>query len=204
MRKPNREMKILKAPLLSKLSFFSLTENVACLVIMLIFTSATAQTNYVSSEIERDAERSRVVMEDMNGDDRLDLITSRWQRNVGRELLIYFQLEDGRYSPTPKPIEIKTEIIAIGFADLRDDPGKELVLFANNGVFSLSTFVEGYAGNLKPLFEWKLIADVPNPDSVQFFMTVFTWGFTWTHEKKIILFTCTGNIVIFCIFFLNA
>ena len=173
MRKPTREMKISKAPLLSKPSFSSLTENIACLVFASLFIpSTTAQTNYVSSEIERDTARSRVVMEDMNGDDRLDLITSRWQRNVGRELLIYFQLEDGRYSPTPKPIEIKTEIIAIGFADLRDDPGKELVLFTNNGVFSLSTAVEGYAGNLKPLFEWKLIADVPDPNSVQFFMNI--------------------------------
>ncbi len=139
---------------------------------LLVMSATSAQTNYVSSEIMLDTTEARVIMEDMNGDDRLDMVTSRWQKNLGRELLIYFQLEDGRYSPTPKSIEIKTEIIAVGFADLRDDPGKELILFANQGVFSLSTAVDGYAGNLKPLLEWKLVADVPDSDSIQYFMNI--------------------------------
>ena len=131
-----------------------------------------AQSNYVASEIDSSNLFGQVVLEDLNGDGLDDLVESRWRRGVGRELLIYHQSADGRFAPTPQLVEIKTEIIAVGFADLRPDPGKELLLFANNGVFSLSTAIDGYAGNLKPLFEWKLIADIPDPDQVQFFRGV--------------------------------
>jgi hypothetical protein len=131
-----------------------------------------SQTNYVDSEIESDGPFSRLYTEDLNGDGRLDLVGSRWRRGVGRELLIYQQSEDGRFPPRPRLVEIKTEIIAVGFADLRPEPGKELVLFANNGVFSLSTAIEGYAGNLTPLFQWPLVADIPEPEQVQFFQGI--------------------------------
>lgn len=141
----------------------------AGLLATLPLTSLRAQNNYVESVIERNGPYGRILLEDLNGDGLADLVDYRWRRGTGRELLIYPQAPDGRFAPTPQLVEIKTEIIAVGFADLRPQPGKELILFANNGVFSLSTAIEGYAGNLKPLFEWKLIADVPDPDQVQFF-----------------------------------
>ena len=131
---------------------------------------ALAQGNYVSTEIgwdDRDFDTTW-VLEDLNGDGALDLILPHWDRNLGRELRVYHQLPDGRFSSTPQRIEIKTEIIAVGFADLRPDPGKELVLFAGPGVFSLSSAIEGYNGNLKPLVQWQLAADVPEFDSVEF------------------------------------
>ena len=139
------------------------------LLALLPVTGLLAQINYVDSLIERNGPFGRILLEDLNGDGLMDLVDYRWRRGIGRELLIYHQTSDGRFSPTPRFVEIKTEIIAVGFADLRPEPGKELVLFANNGVFSLSTAIEGYAGNLRPLFEWKLIADIPDPDQVQFF-----------------------------------
>ncbi len=127
-----------------------------------------AQVSYVSSEIGSERPFGRLDSADLNGDGRLDLVDYRWRRGIGRELLIYYQSEDGRFPPNPALVEIKTEIVAVGFADLRPDPGKELVLFANNGLFSLSATIEGYAGNLAPLAQWKLVADVPEPDQVQF------------------------------------
>ena len=148
----------------------SIRARVFSALIAFSFASSTAaQINFVASVVEREIEFGRVISEDLNGDGLLDLIDTRWRRGIGRELLIYQQERSGRYSSTPQVVEIKTEIIAVGFADLRPEPGKELVLLANNGVFSLSTALEGYTGNLKPLFEWQLIADVPDPDRVQFF-----------------------------------
>ena len=97
------------------------------------------------------------------------MIFSNYQTGIGRELHIHHQQLDGSFSPTPQRIEIKTEIIAVGFADLRPDPGKELVLVSNSGVFSLSTAQEGYAGNIRQLFEWDLIATIPDLEQVQFF-----------------------------------
>jgi len=108
------------------------------------------------------------MLQDMNGDGDKDIVVSHFDQDLGRELHIYHQQQDGGFSANPQRVEIKTEIIAVGFADLREDPGEELVLFANNGVFSLSTASAGYAGNLKLLAQWNLIAAIPNQEQVLF------------------------------------
>jgi|TARA_B100002003_G_scaffold251873_1_gene298372 hypothetical protein len=132
-------------------------------------STAMAQTNYLAFELVQENNFRRLNTEDLNGDGTLDLIVQHFQEDIGRELHVYHQQADGTFSQTPQRIEIKTEIIAVGFADIRSEPGKELLLFASNGVFSLSTASDGYAGNIRQLFEWDLIATVPNLESVQFF-----------------------------------
>ena len=112
-------------------------------------TLAHAQNNYVPYELIRENNWDTLITEDLNGDGAKDLIFSHFQAGIGRELHVHHQQADGNFASTPQRIEIKTEIIAVGFADLRTDPGVELVLLANNGVFSLSSAVEGYAGNIK-------------------------------------------------------
>lgn len=136
--------------------------------LLLLSNAAIAQSNYAAFELRRDENWDPIVLEDMNGDGRKDIISSAYSAELGRELHIYHQQSDGSFSTDPQRVEVKTEIIAIGFADLRPEPGQELVLFANNGVFSLSTGIEGYSNNLKLLVEWQLIAAIPNLDRVQF------------------------------------
>lgn len=127
-----------------------------------------AQSNYVAFELLRDNNWSTIVTEDVNGDGGKDIIVSNYQPGIGRELHIFHQQPDGSFSSIPQRIEIKTEIIAVGFADLRPEPGMELVLFTSSAVFSLSTASEGYAGNIKQLLQWDLIATVPDLEQVQF------------------------------------
>ena len=131
-------------------------------------TVANAQSNYTAFELIRENNWDPLILEDLNGDGAKDIIYSSFDPAFGRELHIHYQQDDGGFSAVPRRIEIKTEIVAIGFADLRDDPGKELVLFADSGIFSLSTAVEGYAGNLKLLAAWDLIATIPDRQRVHF------------------------------------
>ncbi len=139
------------------------------LLLQLLFASRVwAQDNYAAFELRRAENWDPVEFHDVNGDDRKDIIVSAYSPELGRELHIFHQQPDGSFAATPQRIEIKTEIIALGFADLRKIPGKELVLFANSGVFSLSTNIEGYAGNLALLAEWDLIAAIPDQKKVQF------------------------------------
>lgn len=147
---------------------------VALVTIVLLWNSQPllAQNNYVAFELIRENNWERLITEDVNGDGAKDLIFSHFDPSLGRELHIHHQQSDGNFASTPQRVEIKTEIIAVGFADLRSDPGKELVLLANNGVFSLSTAVEGYAGNIKLLFEWDLVAAIPDQEQVQFFTNI--------------------------------
>lgn len=131
-------------------------------------SSRPSQTNYVAFELARADNWDDLITEDVNGDGAKDIIISHYQADLGRELHIYHQKADGSFESTPQRIEVKTEIIAVGFADLRPEPGKELLLFASTGVYSLSTTSEGYAGNIKQLLQWDLIATIPDLERVQF------------------------------------
>jgi hypothetical protein len=133
--------------------------------------TTVAQSNYKAFELNRENNWDSLATEDMNGDGLKDLVFSHFDQTSGREIHIHHQTSDGGFSALPQRIEVKTEIIAVGFADLRSDPGTELLLFANAGVFSLSSMIEGYAGNLKPLLEWELIATVPDLERVSFLLS---------------------------------
>jgi hypothetical protein len=140
----------------------------ACVLIYLLSSSLYAQGNYSAFELTRDENWDTLIHHDMNGDGLKDLIYSHFSPAAGRELHILHQQVDGSFDSVPQRIEIKTEIIAVGFADLRPEPGMELVLYAGAGVFSLSTAINGYTGNLKALTQWELIASVPDLEQVQF------------------------------------
>ena len=134
--------------------------------------SSNFSSNFAAFELERENNFDPLFTHDINGDGNLDLVVANYRPGVGRELHIYLQQVDGSFSANPLQVEIKSEIIAVGFADLRPDPGTELVLLANNGVFSLSAMQPGYAGNIKQLLSWDLIASMPNFESIEFFESI--------------------------------
>ena len=140
-------------------------------VLPLLATAASAGAaaqNYTAFDLQRGDDWDELVAEDVNGDGRADLLFAELRPGVGRELLIHHQQADGGFVAEPARVEIKSEIIAIGFADLRPEPGKELLLFAGDGVYSLASGTPGYAGNIRQLFAWELIAALPDRESVQF------------------------------------
>ena len=46
-------------------------------------------------------------------------------------------------------------------ADLREEPGEELLFLTRSAIYSYSTLKDGYADNLQKLTDWDLIATVP-------------------------------------------
>lgn len=145
----------------------------AAALLLLVPVLACGQTdfasNFVAFELKRENNFDPLFTHDIDGDGNKDVIVAHYLPGIGRELQIYLQQPDGSFSANPLQVEIKSEIIAVGFADLRPDPGTELVLLANNGVFSLSAMQPGYAGNIRQLLSWDLIASMPNFESLQFF-----------------------------------
>ncbi len=142
------------------------------MLVLQLASTAFAQGNYTAFELKRSDNFEPLFTEDMNGDGALDLVYAEYQEGIGRELLVYLQLEDGSFDATPVHVEVKTEIIAVGFADLRPTPGTELLLYANNGVYSLNALQPGYAGNIRQLVSWNLIASMPSLERVEFFDNV--------------------------------
>ena len=88
-------------------------------------TAVNAQTNYTAFELIRENNWDPLILEDLNGDGAKDIVYSAFDPAFGRELHIHYQEDDGGFNASPSRIEIKTEIIAVGFADLREEPGKD-------------------------------------------------------------------------------
>lgn len=141
------------------------------LFVLLLICAHTgfASVEFTSSEIDTGDNRQGYWAEDMNGDLLEDILIATWSESNGREFLIYTQEANGKFSNTPwRRIEVKKDIVAFALADLRPDPGSELLFFTASSCYSLSCAKEGYANNLKKLFEWELIKSVPDKKKIDF------------------------------------
>ena len=98
-----------------------------------------------------------------------DLIIATWSRERGRELAVHFQGPGGDYPSSPdRRIPVKADIVAFSVADVRDEPGSELLLFTRSSCFSYSTAHDGYARNARRLFKWDFLCDMPSPDGLPY------------------------------------
>ncbi|MGQ9425676.1 FG-GAP repeat domain-containing protein [Gilvimarinus sp. F26214L] len=144
-------------------------KNALCALCLLLAPPLLAAPQYVASVIEPAQEIRSRAFGDLDGDGRQDLLLQVWSNQRGREILVYRQGEEGQYPGSPsQSIEIKRDIIAFALADLRDEPGEELLFFTRNGAYSFSSHKKSYAGNLKKLFDWELVNTVPETKSLGF------------------------------------
>ncbi|HDZ09678.1 FG-GAP repeat domain-containing protein [Pseudohongiella sp.] len=131
--------------------------------------SEPRQLNYIASEIPSPEWPNRLAMADLDGDGREDLILPQWTADTGRQLLVFLQQTNNRFpAQASRYIAIVPEIVAVSFADLRPQPGAELLLFTGTAAFSLSSAIDGYSGNIRPLFDWSLAAAIPDRRVVEF------------------------------------
>lgn len=140
-----------------------------CLTAVLLLATLPAQAapDYVASVIEPREEIQTSLMADFNGDGRQDLLLAVWSEAAGRELLLYYQGENGQFPGSPSQrVELKSDIIAFAVADLRDEPGEELIFLTRSAIYSYSTRKSGYADNLKKLADWELLNSVPHTKSI--------------------------------------
>lgn len=148
--------------LFSTISLLTISALLSCV--------SQAAPDYQASVIEVEATITDQHFADLDGDGMEDLVIATWSMERGRELLVYVQGANGHFPGKPSQrIEIKKDIVAFAMADLREEPGTELILFSRGAAYSYSSRKEGYAGNLKKLFDWELVATVPERKSLPFF-----------------------------------
>ncbi len=116
-----------------------------------------------SSRIVLDEDVQSGWTEDFDGDGRRDLIVAVHSAARGRELLVFLQSASGRFPAQPTSrVEIKRDIVAFDMADVRDEPGVELLFWTRSGCFGYSTSRSGYVGNARRLLHHDLLTDVPS------------------------------------------
>lgn len=131
-----------------------------------------ANLNFIATELPRPEWPQDVQLADMDGDGLQDVIVPFWSAATGRQLQIFLQDNNLRFPAQPSRIvDIRSEIVAVAFADIRPEPGAELLLFTGSSVFSLSSALPGYSNNLRRLFDWPLTAAVPDPQVTRFLET---------------------------------
>lgn len=136
----------------------------------LLFASASqGEPRYQASVVEVEEAITDQNMADLNGDGLEDLLIAVWSDERGRELLVVPQNANGHFPGKPSQrIEIKKDIVALALADLRDEPGEELIFLTRSAAYSYSSRKEGYTGNLERLFDFEFVATVPERKSLPF------------------------------------
>lgn len=146
------------------------TSFIAPWVLLLNSLSSQAAPNYVASVLEFGEQYQAVAVVELNGDGLQDIIVSNWNETNGRELWIYLQQSGGKFpAQASKKVEIKKDIVSYGVADIRDEPGEELLFFTVNALFSYSTQYDAYGNNLRKEADWTFINAVPTQRSTYFF-----------------------------------
>ena len=154
---------------ITSLTLALLTAGIGATNTGLLAQGSPRQLNYIVSEIPAPEWPNQLVMADLNGDGREDLIIPQWGAANGRQLRVFLQQSNNRFPARPsRYITILPEIVAVSFADIRPEPGAELLLFTGSAVFSLSSAIDGYSSNIRPLFDWPLIAALPDRRVTEF------------------------------------
>lgn len=92
--------------------------------------------------------------------------------STGRELRLHACKRDA-IDPVPRrTIAMLDDVIAWGAADLRADPGKELLLLTRGGGWSYSILKDGYRDNAKAIARTELVYDLPNPERLPYWAFV--------------------------------
>ncbi|MED5329869.1 MAG: FG-GAP-like repeat-containing protein [Planctomycetota bacterium] len=111
---------------------------------------------------------------DIDGDDKLDLILAIRSPEDGKRTLQIHKLDDhGVYGDKPDTVvNVLDDVVVWGVADVRADPGKELLFLTRTGAWSFSPLTTNYKDNIRRLARVDLIFDIPSPDIFPFWRFV--------------------------------
>ena len=136
------------------------------------------QVSFQDLSVEVDGQLIDTRMIQVTGDERLELVlVTRSEASGQREILIYTQnpnrasTDDYGSSPWRK-ISVFDDVIAYSFANVRDDPGQELLYFTRSGIYALSPAIESMRGNVRKLITLDMVFEVPDKGQLPFWKYV--------------------------------
>jgi hypothetical protein len=134
-----------------------------------------ADADFVHLSLPVDGAISEARFADLDGDGRLDLVLSLLPPAAGsrRELRIYPQGADGYFPTTPAhTVKVPDDAITCAIADVRPEPGRELVFLTRSGAFSYSPTHPGLKDNIRRLATLDLLYQVPSSGALNFWSYV--------------------------------
>jgi len=153
----------------------------AFLVLALVPGSAASGgddvVHHVDASIETEGELlgGRFLDVDLDGRRELCLAVA----SGGERELRFHRVESHRIDPEPyRTVVVKKDVIAYAFADMREEPGNELLMMGRSGFYSYSLEKAGYRGNFAPLVRGEMLFDVGDPKRLREWRFVLEsrWG----------------------------
>ena len=127
---------------------------------------------YVDASLELDGGLLSWRFVDLDGDGARELVLAVRTRAGERELRVY-RVGTDQIGPEPtQTIPVLGDVLAWGAADVRDEPGRELLFLTRGGAWSYSPTLPGYRGNVRPLVTTELIYDIPDPRALPYWAYV--------------------------------
>ncbi len=132
----------------------------------LVVVLAAAPVDFVESRLEVDGRLLSYETPDVDDDERGDLLLVT-REGDDRVLRLHLHADGGGFASEPTfRLALPRDVVAYGLFELRDEPGRELLLFTRNGVFSVSTTRRGLRGNIRRELEAPLFPDLSASDDV--------------------------------------
>jgi len=124
-----------------------------------------AESAYHDASMDLDGELLSAHFTDVVGDARAELcVAVRTAERGKRELRFHALDRRGLLERVPfRVVPVFPDVVAYGLADVRAEPGRELLLFTRSGLWSCSLESERLRGNVRRLIEAELLFDVPDP-----------------------------------------
>jgi hypothetical protein len=119
---------------------------------------------FVESRIEIGSDKFEYQFADADGDGMTDLVVTAADGGA-RTLRLHRLRTDASFPAQPDfHMTVPPDVVAFTLFDVRPEPGKEVVLFTRNGIFSLTTTQENLQGNLRRELTMPLFPDLPDPE----------------------------------------
>jgi len=134
------------------------------------------ESHYVDVSLPVEGALLAAEFVDVDLDGRDEVVLAVRTPGGTRELRIH-DVTPEAVSRTPRrTIRVLEDVIAWTFADVRQEPGRELVLLTRGGAFAMDPNVEQLRGNIRRLIDTPLLYDVPNPLALPYWAYVVPTG----------------------------
>ncbi|MFT7462702.1 MAG: hypothetical protein ACI9EF_001044 [Pseudohongiellaceae bacterium] len=141
----------------------------AALLAMVPWASAAEdKATLVDASLTVDGKVLSAIAQDVDGDGRQDITSAIYNAALSRrEIRVWRFKDNGQRESAPfVTVPILDDVVAWCWADVRDEPGKELVFLSRTGAWSYSITLDGYRNNIQRLVDVELLYDVPDPTSL--------------------------------------
>ena len=132
-------------------------------------TGGEQESYYVDASIEPGGQMLSWTFVDMDVDGTLELVLAVHTNDGERELHLHRMRAD-RVQPEPYlKVHVFPDVLAWTVADVREEPGRELVFLTRSATISYSTTLDGYKGNATVLVREEMIFDLPDPRTLPYY-----------------------------------